>query len=88
MLRPFDIDDRKRADVLSEAEKALQELADELDLDAQAVTKEADVDDDEGDDDLDGWLDECVLLPGEMLDKLAQDVHPVKMTLAKVSIAQ
>lgn len=87
MLRPFEVDTRKNMDALDEAEQALRELADELDLDTVGAVDDEGTGDEniEEADNLDGWVDECMLLPDEAQEELEQDVYPVKMVLTKVS---
>lgn len=60
LLRPFEVD-KKSGFALSSAEKALQELADDLELDelATGVMEEMDVQNvDDEPDNLEGWVDE------------------------------
>lgn len=83
LLRPFDIDKRKHADALNEVEQALWDLADELDLEGLEAATNKLAGEDESDN-VDGWVDECELLSDEAREKLAEDVYPVKMVLAKV----
>lgn len=83
LLRPFNIDKRKYADALDEAEQALRDLADELDLEGLEAATNKLAGKDESDN-VDGWVNKCELLSDEVREELAEDVYPVKMVLAKV----
>ena len=83
VLRPFDVDKRKEGNILDEAEAALQELTDRLDLEGLDIELE---ENNKGEDDGDGFVDEVGEMDEAECKGLAKNVYPVKLVLVKVWI--
>ncbi|KAL1937246.1 hypothetical protein VTO73DRAFT_13915 [Trametes versicolor] len=85
VLRPFDVTPKKVEETMAEAERALQELAEGLELD-NVVPAEVNEEDEGGslDDDMDGYVDEYVALSAVERVELDRNVYPVKKVLLKL----
>ena len=93
IIKQFDIQ-KKQDEPLSEAECGLQDLAGDIEFEEQQAIKvmaqhgidgETDVET-EGDDDIEGWIDEMALLSLDEQEGLMESICPVKMVLIKVSL--
>lgn len=85
VLRPFDVEQKKAGEALSEADEALRDMAAGLELDGT----DADLDDDDEIDrnDEDTYSEDVLQLSDEKQLSLENDVYPIKFMLAKVSIS-
>ncbi|KAI0074145.1 hypothetical protein K474DRAFT_1601981, partial [Panus rudis PR-1116 ss-1] len=81
----FDVKKDKAKEVLSAAEKALQDLATGFDLE-DAQEADDDSEEDEDDDNLEGWVNELEELEEEERQTLQEQMVPVKL-IRKLSFA-
>ena len=87
-VKIFDIPKAKMGEVLSEAERELQELADGIDLEDIITRADEDWDDEgEGDDkdEAEGWVDEHLRLSEADRVELDKSVDPVRRVIVKAS---
>lgn len=90
VLRQFDLPKAKANVALSEAAAELAKLSVDLEVE-ERLTREAkatddDKDDEErGDDNVDGWIDELEELDEEERTRLEEEAVPVRLMLVKVS---
>ena len=87
IVRQFDIPKGGDEGVLDEAEQALRELAEGLDLEEMITQRERDIDgeDEDLDDDLDDWIHERACMTAIDREDLDESLRPVRMLLVKVS---
>ena len=87
VIRQFDVAKGEADGALSSAEKALQDLADGVDLEDLVAQGEEEVEDDEIEEDRneEGWIDEREELTEMQRDELDELTRPVKLVLVKVS---
>ena len=87
VIRQFDVAKGQADGALSDAEKALQDLADGVDLEDLVVQGEEEVKDDDIEDNRneEGWIDERDELTEIQRDELDELTRPVKLVLVKVS---
>ena len=87
VIRQFDVAKGEADGALSDAEKALQDLADGMDLEDLVVQGEDEVEDDniEEDRNEEGWIDEREELTEMERNELDKLTRPVKLVLVKVS---
>src|SRR6202035_3600666 len=87
VIRQFDVAKGEADGALSSAEKALQDLADGVDLEDLVAQGEEEVEDDEIEEDRneEGWIDEREELTEMQCDELDELTRPVKLVLVKVS---
>jgi hypothetical protein len=87
VIRQFDVAKGEADGALSSAEKALQDLADGVDLEDLVAQGEEEVEDDEIEEDRneEGWIDEREELMEMQRDELDELTRPVKLVLVKVS---
>ncbi|KAJ3498251.1 hypothetical protein NLJ89_g10242 [Agrocybe chaxingu] len=88
LVKQFDVT-KKAADAeLSAAEQELQDIADGLDHEAEmlaAARRETeDGAEEEGGDDIDGWVNEAVYLTDEERGRLEEESRPIKLVIAKL----
>lgn len=86
VLKPFDAEKKKVAGVVSDAEQALQELLEGLEDDEDGVDGVDGAEADGENDDVDGFVDEGAGLDPFDREQLEDDIFPVKVLLAKVSL--
>ena len=87
LLKQFDIkEDNKKEDNLTDDEQALLDLVGNIEQEELTMAQKKDDADDktEGDDDLEGWVDEVEALTLEKWESLEDSIWPVKMMLVKV----
>lgn len=77
VLSPFDVEKKQAGGVMDDAERALQELMDDVE-DGMELG-------DDDDDDVDGLINERAALDEVDREQLDEDVYPMKLLLAKVS---
>lgn len=83
-IHQFDVPKAKADAALTEAEAELQALADGLDIEEDYIQRE--VDDEDEDDDVSGWVNECTLPSLPEREELDASVRPVRLVLVKVSL--
>ena len=88
VTKQFDVPTKNGGDV-SEAERALNELAKGLEQEEDQVRQRMrlEEDDEEEDDNVEGWIDEQHLLTEDELNELNKSILPVRMLIVKVSIS-
>lgn len=84
MICQFDVNKTDGDIALDEAEQALWDLAEGIDLEEHQTQRELDVDDDDNVDNVEG-LEGLNLIPGPTRDELERSTRPVKFALVKVS---
>ena len=86
LLKQFDVPKKDANTMLSDAERALQDLAKNIDLEESTTRKGGanDDGDDGDDDDVDGWVDEMDLLSEDEREDLGEAIRPVRLVLTKV----
>ncbi len=84
VVSPFDIPKRNSHDPLDDAAQSLLDLADGLELEEETSRILAGEDDDTGDDNLDGWIDEVQAMSEEEREELHSEAVPVRTVLVKV----
>lgn len=87
IIRQFDIHKRGPDEPVDAAERDLQDLAEDIDLEEQQAAellKQHAVGDNENEDDADGWIDEMAVLSLAERAELHEDIWPVKLVLVKV----
>jgi hypothetical protein len=92
VIRQFDVQKKRDDEHLDEAERELRELADNVNAKDQEAEEEMDQCDmdgemdvgDENDDDIEGWIDEMMLLSPSERERVEDDIRPVKLVLMKV----
>jgi hypothetical protein len=94
IIKQFDLQKGQGDRYLDKAEQELVDLASVDDLEDeqanQIMEHEIDGDIDVGDganDNNDGWIDETMLLSPSERQRSEEDIHPVKLVLAKVSLS-
>ena len=89
ITKQFDVPTKRNGDNVSEAEKALNDLAKGLEQEEDEVRQRMRLEenDEEDDDNVEGWIDEQYLLTEDELDKLNESILPVRMLIVKVSIS-
>ncbi|KAK7676307.1 hypothetical protein QCA50_020724 [Cerrena zonata] len=80
VLWPFDVKKKDLDTVLNEAEEALHELAEGLDLDDVSATQVPGEDDEQLGNNVERWIDEMDEMTSEEWEELSQKVYPVKVT--------
>jgi hypothetical protein len=87
LLRQFDVSWKDADSALDEAERQLLDLAAGIDIEELVTAAEngAGVGS-EGNDDVDGWVDEMEALDSDERKELDKSVQPVRLVLVKVSI--
>ena len=83
IIRQFDLPNSKGRTPLGTAARELQTLAGNIELEGDEYGDEEDGEGAE-DDNIEGWIDERVLMTEEELDKLDESVLPVRLLLTKV----
>ena len=92
IIKQFDVQDSKPNEPLADAERELQALAENIDVEEQqgaaamaqlAIDGELELES-EKDDDIEGWIDEMANLSPVDRTKLEADIRPVKLVLVKV----
>ena len=92
IIKQFDVQDSKPNEPLADAERELQALAENIDVEEQqgaaamaqlAIDGELELES-EKDDDIEGWIDEMAILSPADRTKLEADIRPVKLVLVKV----
>ena len=92
IIKQFDVQDSKPNEPLADAERELQALAENIDVEEQqgaaamaqlATDGELELES-EKDDDIEGWIDEMAILSPADRTKLEADIRPVKLVLVKV----
>lgn len=92
VIRQFDVQKKRDDEHLDEAEQELRDLAGDVDLENQQaeelmeecqISGEIDAED-ESDDDVEGWVDEMMLLSPSERERVEADIRPVKLVLVKV----
>lgn len=85
VLHQFEVEPGRATDALDEAEQALRELAQSLELEELETVAEKTMEGElEEVDDMTGWIDEQMLLSKDEKAALKKDVLPVKQVLVKV----
>jgi hypothetical protein len=92
VIRQFDVQKKRDDGHLDEAERELRTLADDVnakDQEAEEEMVQCDMDGemdvgDESDDDIEGWIDEMMLLSPSERERVEDDIRPVKLILIKV----
>jgi hypothetical protein len=94
VIRQFDVQKKRDDEHLDEAEQELRNLAGDVDLEneqAEEVMEQCQLsgeidagDKDESDDDVEGWIDEMMLLSPSERERVEADIRPVKLVLVKV----
>ncbi|EJD32857.1 hypothetical protein AURDEDRAFT_49515, partial [Auricularia subglabra TFB-10046 SS5] len=79
----FEPPQKKADDAMSEAEKQLIALSDDLEFE-DVITEEKVPDQKEDDDDLEGWVDELDELGDDEREALSQAILPVRLALVKL----
>jgi hypothetical protein len=85
LLKQFDVPKKDADKVLDEAERALRELAQDIDLEEMMtrINNAGDGSDGDEDDDIEGWVDEMELLSNDEREDLSEKIGPVRLVLAK-----
>jgi hypothetical protein len=86
LIRQFDVP-KAQADVeLDKAEKELRDLAKGIDIENEIAEGEVEMpDDDEGQENGDGWVDEVAALSIADREELEANIRPIRLVLVKVS---
>ena len=95
IIRQFDVQKKRDDEHLDEAEQELRNLAGDVDLEneqAEEVMGRCQIDGeidagDESDDDVEGWINEMMLLSPTERERVEEDIRPVKLVLVKVRIS-
>jgi len=82
LLRQFNLPKKKGDEVLNQTEQDLLDLAGDIDLEEAETRRAAEGDLDNNN--MDGWVDELVLLTEEEAAELSESVLPVRLVLVKV----
>jgi len=86
LLKKFDVPKKDAESALDDAETELFDLAAGIDMEMVTVAEVGAGDkDDEENDNVEGWVDEMVLLSDEEQAALHENVGPVRLVLVKVS---
>ena len=95
IIRQFDVQKKRDDEHLDEAEQELRNLAGDVDLENEEaeeamgeyqISGEIDAGD-ETDDDVEGWINEMMLLSPAEHEWVEEDIRPVKLVLVKVRIS-
>ena len=81
IIQQFDLPKSKGNKILEDAAKELLSLAGNIEL-TRRDRKEGEEDED---DNVEGWIDECTLMTDVELEELDESVEPVRLLLTKVS---
>jgi hypothetical protein len=84
LLKQFDAPKKNSDGALDDSEKALQELAEGLDLEELETRLEVQMDGEDSDDD-DGLVDEVARMSQDEQKELNESIRPVKLALVKVT---
>ena len=88
LLKQFDVPRKDADSVLDEAEQQLLELAAGIDIEELVTSAEQGAGlGSEGNDDIDGWVDEMEALDSDEREELEKSVQPIRLVLVKVSIS-
>jgi hypothetical protein len=83
IIRQFDAPKSKKDRNLKEATNELLTFADNLDFEDEELTGRDD--EEEEDDNVEGWIDERLLMTEQEVEKLDESVAPLRLLLTKVS---
>jgi len=86
IIRQFDLPKSKGDKILDDAAKELLLLAGNIEFKEDELAKRDGREEDEDEDDnVEGWIDECMLMTDAELEELDESVEPVCLLLTKVS---
>jgi len=87
IIRQFDLPKTKGGAVLNEAAEELLNLAGNIEFEeAELEMRDAREGEDAEDDNIEGWVDERVLMTEEEVAELDESVAPVRLLLTKVTL--
>lgn len=86
-MRQFDVPNAKKDDIFDEVTKELLKLAGEIEEEEETEIREngAGSDDEDGPDNVEGWINERSTMSEEELKELDESLQPVRFLLTKVS---
>lgn len=91
VIRQFDIQKQQDDEHLDKAEQELRSLAGDVDLENQQAEEameqcgiDGEVDAGGDSDDVEGWIDEMMLLSPSERERVEEDIRPVRLVLVKV----
>jgi len=84
IMQQFDVPQVNGNDIVDEATKELMKLASDIEGE-EAITAQEGSSDENGDDNLEGWIDEWLRMSEEELEELEDEIKPVHLMLTKVS---
>jgi hypothetical protein len=87
VIHQFDLPKSKGGKILDDATKELLSLAGNIELEEDELAGRDGKDGEENEDDnVEGWIDECLLMTDVELDELDDSIEPVQLLLTKVSL--
>jgi hypothetical protein len=85
-IRQFDVPKGQADAALDKAERELRDLAEGIDIEEETMQGQREVpDDDDGEENGDGWVDEVAALSIADREELEANVRPIRLVLVKVS---
>jgi hypothetical protein len=86
VIQQFDLPKTKGDRILDDAAKELLALAGNIEIEEEELMRRNGKEGDEGEDDnVEGWIDECLHMTDVELEELDGSVEPVRLVLTKVS---
>ena len=87
VIRQFDLPKSKGDRILDDAAKELLSLAGNIEFEEDELARrDANEGEEDDDDNVEGWIDECTLITDIELEELDESVEPVRLLLTKVSL--
>jgi len=82
----FDLPKSKGDKILDDTAKELLSLAGNIEFKEDELAQRDANEEEEDDDNVEGWIDECTLMTDVELEELDESVEPVRLLLTKVSL--